>query len=80
MLVPNYCSSCNIEDKLWRCCGMHPETRERKPIEIDGKESYACPHLNIEARCELYSLDPKQDKRPRICKTFECDDIVYGRF
>jgi len=63
----NPCEHCAIDDKIYECCGRHPETGEAAdlPISSDQKRN-ACPHLSKTGQCRIY------DHRPLACRTHYC--------
>ena len=64
----NPCDDCPIDDKLFECCGRHPETGAVARLALkDGRVVYACPHLSADGSCLIY------DKRPYGCRMHQCD-------
>ncbi len=66
----NPCENCPIDDKLYECCGRHPETGESVRLRLaDGRIVNACPYLSPEGFCLVY------ENRPYGCRMHRC-----GRF
>ena len=73
------CDNCPINDKVYECCGRHPETGKQVRFAI-GLEApvYACPHLSVAGECSIY------ENRPLACQVHFChlhkrlDDIGKG--
>ncbi|MBC2716905.1 MAG: hypothetical protein HF978_16500 [Desulfobacteraceae bacterium] len=63
----NPCDDCPIDDKIYECCGRHPETGAVAPFTI-GKNRllFACPQLNTAGKCKIY------DNRPYACQAHHC--------
>jgi len=63
----NPCETCLIEEKLYECCGRHPETGAVAWLKLtDGRRVLACPHLSRSGTCLIY------EKRPYGCGRHEC--------
>jgi Fe-S-cluster containining protein len=61
------CDDCPIDDKVYECCGKHPETGESVRLRIDAETVvYACPHLTASGRCAIY------ENRPLGCRAHYC--------
>ncbi len=73
----NPCDDCPMDDKVYECCGRHPETGESVRLEIDANTFvYACPHLAPSGRCAVYN------DRPLGCRAHYCSryaDTGIGR-
>jgi Fe-S-cluster containining protein len=66
--MTNPCEACDMEEKVYVCCGRHPETGLRVPLQIGVKRTVlACPCLEASGRCTVYS------RRPGACRAFFCD-------
>ncbi len=64
----NPCEDCAIEDKLYECCGRHPETGATVELKLnDHRVVNACPHLSANGTCLIY------DSRPYGCRMYCCD-------
>lgn len=64
----NPCDDCPIDDKLYECCGRHPETGAVSKLELDdGRIVNACPHLSPNGTCLIY------ESRPYGCRMHFCD-------
>ena len=68
----NPCDDCPIDDKLYECCGRHPETGAVAPLLLkDGRLVSACPHLSENGGCLIY------EKRPYGCRMHQCSRFAY---
>jgi len=61
----NPCDHCAIDDKIYECCGRHPETGETVFLSCN-QIRVACPHLNETGQCRIY------EHRPFACRTHYC--------
>lgn len=68
----NPCETCPIDDKLYECCGRHPETGETAWLKLsDGRVVRACPHLSEDGRCLIY------ERRPYGCRRHQCARFAH---
>ncbi|MFP4532509.1 MAG: hypothetical protein ACLFNS_07485 [Desulfobacterales bacterium] len=68
----NPCEDCAIEDKLYECCGRHPENGAVVDLELnDNRIVTACPHLSANGTCLIY------DSRPYGCRMYYCDRYFH---
>lgn len=64
----NPCEDCAIDDKLYECCGRHPESGAVVDLTLaDNRIVKACPHLSAGGTCLIY------DSRPYGCRMYFCD-------
>ena len=64
----NPCEDCDIEEKVHVCCGRHPETGFRVPLQMGFHQTVmACEFLDSAGHCAIYA------QRPRACRDFFCD-------
>jgi len=62
------CEECAIADKLYECCGRHPETGAVARLRLSNNQIVtACPHLSANGSCLIY------EARPYGCRMYYCD-------
>lgn len=63
----NLCDHCSIDDKIYECCGRHPETGEADVLLISQNQRWTvCPNLKESGKCSA---------RPFVCQAHYC--ILY---
>ncbi|MCF8036711.1 MAG: hypothetical protein K9K62_07555 [Desulfobacteraceae bacterium] len=66
--MTNPCEKCDIEEKVYVCCGRHPETGRRQGLQTgSNRVVMACPFLDADGWCMIYA------RRPQACRDFFCE-------
>ncbi len=66
------CDTCPMAEKIYECCGRFPETGESVDFFLEENIRFsACPHLNTDGRCAIYS------SRPLACRMHTCTVLSF---
>lgn len=64
----NPCDHCPIDDKIFECCGRHPETGEVAVLSMTrNQRRIVCPNLSESGKCGIYT------HRPFACQVHYCN-------